>query len=130
MDLKLEDRRALVTGSTAGIGLAIAISLAREGARVSFDNRAADRQTHAHATGLCRVECFKETRQSFRAQPGAGVSHPAQTAHELSAVLGFTYNFMNQSTQYQNGVDMHLDWGASQPTPTYGHSAASGHQGR
>ena len=29
-------------------------------------------------------------------------------------MLGFTYNFENQSTQYQNGVDMHLDWGASQ----------------
>ena len=37
-----------------------------------------------------------------------------QTGHELSAVLGFTYNLMNPSTQYQNGVDMHLDWGASQ----------------
>ena len=37
-----------------------------------------------------------------------------QTGHEFSAVLGFTYNFMNQATQYKNGVDMHLDWGASQ----------------
>ena len=37
-----------------------------------------------------------------------------KTGHEFSAVLGFTYNFANQSTQYQNGVDMHLDWGASQ----------------
>src|SRR5262249_28459283 len=37
-----------------------------------------------------------------------------QTGQEFSAVLGFTYNFLNQSTQYQNGVDMHLDWGASQ----------------
>ena len=37
-----------------------------------------------------------------------------QAGHELSAVLGFTYNLMNESTQYQNGVDMHLDWGASQ----------------
>ncbi|BCA05636.1 hypothetical protein JOE51_005434 [Bradyrhizobium japonicum] len=37
-----------------------------------------------------------------------------QTGHELSAVLGFTYNFKNTDTQYQNGVDMHLDWGASQ----------------
>ena len=29
-------------------------------------------------------------------------------------MLGFTYNLPNQSTQYQNGVDMHLDWGMSQ----------------
>jgi hypothetical protein len=37
-----------------------------------------------------------------------------QSGHELSAVLGFTYNLLNPSTQYQNGVDMHLDWAASQ----------------
>jgi hypothetical protein len=38
----------------------------------------------------------------------------SQTGHEFSAVLGFTYNLVNQLTQYQNGVDLHLDWGASQ----------------
>ncbi len=37
-----------------------------------------------------------------------------QTGHEFSATLGFTYNFINQTTQYQNGIDMHFDWGASQ----------------
>jgi hypothetical protein len=37
-----------------------------------------------------------------------------QTGHEFSAVLGLTYNFKNPDTQYQNGVDLHLDWGASQ----------------
>ncbi len=37
-----------------------------------------------------------------------------QTGHEFSATLGFTCNFENVHTQYQNGVDMHLDWGASQ----------------
>jgi hypothetical protein len=36
-----------------------------------------------------------------------------QTGNELSAVIGATYNFMNTSTNYQNGVDGHLDWGAS-----------------
>ncbi len=36
------------------------------------------------------------------------------TGHELSAVAGFTYNFKNQDTQYQNGIDFHVDWGASQ----------------
>ncbi|MGB9389126.1 MAG: SDR family oxidoreductase [Xanthobacteraceae bacterium] len=39
MDLNLEGRRALITGSTAGIGLAIATSLAREGARVTVTGR-------------------------------------------------------------------------------------------
>jgi len=34
--------------------------------------------------------------------------------HEFSAVAGLTYNFMNPSTDYQSGVDFHLDWGASQ----------------
>jgi Putative MetA-pathway of phenol degradation len=34
--------------------------------------------------------------------------------HEFSAVLGFTFNSKNPDTQYKNGVDMHLDWGASQ----------------
>jgi hypothetical protein len=36
-----------------------------------------------------------------------------QTGNEFSAVLGFTYNFENTHTQYQNGVDAHLDWGTS-----------------
>ena len=36
-----------------------------------------------------------------------------QTGNELSAVTGLTYNLVNPSTGYQNGVDWHLDWGAS-----------------
>ncbi len=35
------------------------------------------------------------------------------TGNEFSAVAGMTYNFKNTSTQYQNGIDFHLDWGAS-----------------
>ncbi len=37
-----------------------------------------------------------------------------RTGHEFSAVTGFTYNLVNPSTGYQNGIDWHLDWGASQ----------------
>lgn len=36
------------------------------------------------------------------------------TGHEFSAVTGLTYNFTNPVTNYQSGVDWHLDWGASQ----------------
>ena len=39
MDLKLKDKLALISGSTAGIGLAIATALAREGARVIVNGR-------------------------------------------------------------------------------------------
>jgi hypothetical protein len=38
----------------------------------------------------------------------------SKTGQEFSGVLGFTYNLANTQTQYQNGVDMHFDWGASQ----------------
>ena len=36
-----------------------------------------------------------------------------KNGNELSATLGFTYNFENPYTQYKSGVDMHLDWGTS-----------------
>src|SRR5258705_2083515 len=39
MNLKLTDKTALVSGSTKGIGFAIAIGLAREGARVIVNGR-------------------------------------------------------------------------------------------
>lgn len=47
----------------------------------------------------------------------AGVGYTyldAKTGHEFSVVTGLTYNLVNPSTGYQNGIDWHLDWGASQ----------------
>src|SRR5258708_23851585 len=43
MDLQLKNRKALVTGSTAGIGLAIASLLAEEGAAVVVSGRSQER---------------------------------------------------------------------------------------
>jgi hypothetical protein len=49
------------------------------------------------------------------ADAGGGYTYfNPQTGHEFSAVTGFTYNLVNPSTNYQSGVDWHLDWGASQ----------------
>jgi NAD(P)-dependent dehydrogenase (short-subunit alcohol dehydrogenase family) len=39
MELKLQDKRALVTGSTSGIGEAIAKTLAQEGVKVIVQGR-------------------------------------------------------------------------------------------
>jgi len=74
-----------------------------------------------YITGDIPVGAYQSTRLS-----NLGIGHGAidagggytyfnpQTGHEFSGVLGFTYNFKNTSTQYQSGVDMHFDWGASQ----------------
>ena len=45
---------------------------------------------------------------------GAGYTYlnPA-TGHEFSVVGGLTYSLPNPDLQYQNGIDFHLDWGAS-----------------
>lgn len=61
MDLQLEGKRALVTGSTAGIGLAVAQGLAREGAAVVVNGRTPERVDRA----------VEEVR---KAAPGAEVS--------------------------------------------------------
>jgi NAD(P)-dependent dehydrogenase (short-subunit alcohol dehydrogenase family) len=47
MDLRLENRLALISGSTAGIGYAIAEGLAREGARVIVNGRQQDSVANA-----------------------------------------------------------------------------------
>lgn len=49
MDMQLSDRRALVTGSTSGIGYAIARSLAAEGAHVTLTGRTQARVDEALA---------------------------------------------------------------------------------
>ena len=38
----------------------------------------------------------------------------ACNGREFSIVGGVTYNFENPDTNYQNGIDSHIDWAASQ----------------
>lgn len=48
------------------------------------------------------------------ADGGVGYTYfDEKTGYEFSAVTGLTYNLVNPSTGYQNGIDWHLDWGAS-----------------
>jgi NAD(P)-dependent dehydrogenase (short-subunit alcohol dehydrogenase family) len=49
MDLQLRNKRAIVTGSTAGIGFATALALAREGARIVINGRTRKRTDDAVA---------------------------------------------------------------------------------
>jgi hypothetical protein len=46
---------------------------------------------------------------------GAGYTYfNTKTGREFSVVGGLTYSGINPDLQYQNGIDFHLDWGASQ----------------
>ncbi len=45
---------------------------------------------------------------------GAYTYFDEKSGREYSATVGFTYNWENSDTDYQNGIDSHLDWAASQ----------------
>ena len=74
-----------------------------------------------YGTGDIPVGAYDSTRLANlgighgAADGGAGYTYlnPAK-GQEFSAVAGLTYNLENLSTNYQNGVDFHLDWAASQ----------------
>ncbi len=59
MNLQLENKLALVSGSTAGIGLAIANALAAEGARVIVNGRTEARVREAIASIRAKVPSAK-----------------------------------------------------------------------
>ena len=62
MDLQLTDKKALVTGSTAGIGFAIASLLAQEGASVVVNGRSQERVE----------EAVQQHQESEKGRPGDG----------------------------------------------------------
>ena len=74
-----------------------------------------------YITGDIPVGSYDSTRLS-----NIGIGHAAidvggaytylneKTGREFSATVGFTYNWENSDTNYQNGVDSHLDWAVSQ----------------
>src|ERR1700761_6490187 len=76
MDLQLEGQVALVTGGTAGIGLAIARALASEGARVTITGRSQAKLNDA----------IGELGQSVRT-PVAGLAADAGTAEGAARIV-------------------------------------------
>src|SRR5260221_14072912 len=79
MDLELRGKTALVTGSTAGIGFAIAQGLAREGARVSVSGRDEERVNAA-------VDAIKQKHGSTEREGFTGDLSLADVATKLTSL--------------------------------------------
>ena len=96
MDLQLSGKRALVTGSTAGIGFAIATELAREGVAVVLNGRSEERVAQAvqrlqrllfaEYSRACRRGHGRRLRPAGPGQCGRGHSGE-QLRHLRSAAL-------------------------------------------
>ena len=80
MQIDLKGLRALVTGSTAGIGAAIATKLAQNGAEVVVNGRTAERVTQAIASLRAKAPGAR-----FHAAPG-----DVATAQGIDAILAVT----------------------------------------
>ncbi|MDB5847509.1 MAG: short-chain dehydrogenase [Rhodoferax sp.] len=78
MDLQLQGRRVLVTGGSKGIGLAIALSFAREGALPTLVSRSADTLDAATATILAETGVRATALALDMGQPGAEAALLAQ----------------------------------------------------
>ncbi|HPB67454.1 MAG TPA: SDR family oxidoreductase [Candidatus Omnitrophota bacterium] len=79
MDLQLEDKVAVISGGTHGIGRAIALSLAGEGCRVAVCSRTPERVTAMEKE-------LKERRADFLCQP-ADVTRQEDIARFMDAVI-------------------------------------------
>jgi hypothetical protein len=72
-----------------------------------------------YATAIVPVGVYDATRLAgigighWAVDGGLGYTFESESGLEFSVTAGVTYNFMNPATQYQSGVDGHIDWGAS-----------------
>ena len=87
MDLQLAGKRALVTGSTAGIGLAIAIELAREGAHVFVNGRTRARVDAARASIEAEVPGAKVDAVAADLATAAGAAELFAKVPELDVLV-------------------------------------------
>lgn len=87
MNLQLDNKRALVTGSTAGIGFAIAQALAAEGAQVIINGRTQDRVDAALA--LLREACPQARVSGIAADlaTAAGVAQFIQACPDVDILV-------------------------------------------
>ena len=97
VDLELTGRRALVTGGSRGIGLAVGRALAAEGADVALVARGED--------------ALRAPRRRWRGRAGAGIAAPADTGDDASVAA-----MVEQVVAQLGGVDILVNAAATPAT--------------
>jgi NAD(P)-dependent dehydrogenase (short-subunit alcohol dehydrogenase family) len=87
MDLELAGRTALVTGSSAGIGLSIATSLAREGAAVTLNGRDAARVEDARQKLLAEIPAAQVTAVAADVSTAAGAATLTEAVPDVDILV-------------------------------------------
>lgn len=126
MDYKLRNKMALVTGSTAGIGFAIAQLLAQEGATVVINGRTDERVAAAiqKIKSVCpsaklisapadlseknAIETMIQEQELFTSMRPTSLLKRFATADEVAAMVGFLCSPLSSAT---NGAAIRVDGG-------------------
>ncbi|MBV9867072.1 MAG: SDR family NAD(P)-dependent oxidoreductase [Abitibacteriaceae bacterium] len=87
MDLQLQGKRALVTGSTVGIGFATALGLAKEGATVVLNGRTKERVEEAVQRVQRKVAGAQVSGVAADLGTAEGVAHLLQQVPEVEILI-------------------------------------------
>ncbi len=104
--MKLEGRNALVTGASLGIGRAVAIELARQGANVGINFRSHVGQAEEVAHEVEKLGCKAVLCQADVADQAAIDAIVAKTAKELGSLDLFVSNAAYSDRQLMVEADM------------------------
>src|SRR5260370_17191744 len=87
MDLQLNGKRALITGSTVGIGFAIAMALAEEGAEVIVNGRSEEKVSEAKRRILAKMSKAKIVGIAADLSSSDGVTRITEAYPEIDILV-------------------------------------------
>jgi NAD(P)-dependent dehydrogenase (short-subunit alcohol dehydrogenase family) len=115
MDLQLTNKKALVTGATAGIGIAIASLLAQEGASVVVSGRSPQRVQQAvqEMSKTQGTDAANFEAEFFRTVRPSSLLKRFETREEVPAVVVYVCSARASAT---NGAALRVDGGVVRST--------------